>query len=223
MPALPAVPGVIRVTIPFKYGGDTSCLNRLYIHYAGTAPTPAQLQTFADSVSTAWGAQIKSLCTGDVVQNPIQCTDLSSSTGAVASGTTSNTGTRAGAGNPAGIACMIQFLIARRYRGGKPKVFLPAGVAPDILTPQTWTAAFLTAVTNQWATFIADILIAGWAAAGTLTHVNVSYYAGNTPVQNPITHRWRNVPTLRGAPVVDPVLGYSTETGIASQRRRNMV
>jgi len=82
----------------------------------------------------------------------------------------------------------------------------------------------LSAAITQWNLFMTAVLTGtNWPAAGTLTHVNVSYYAGNTPVQNPITHRWRNVPNPRGAPVVDPIIGYTPENGIGSQRRRNVI
>jgi hypothetical protein len=118
---------------------------------------------------------------------------------------------------------MIQFNIARRYRGGKPKIFLPAGVAADISNTNTWGSTFLATANTDWAAFAAAVLAAGWTGAGTLTHVNVSYYTGFTVVTNPVTHRARNVPTLRGAPVVDTVISYAAEVDIASQRRRNLV
>jgi hypothetical protein len=206
-----------------QVGGDLSALNRIFLHYTGTAPTPAQMITFADAVSSAWAAQLQALHGTNINQLPIQCEDLSSATGAVGVGTTSHTGTRAGVVIPAATALMIQFFIARRYRGGKPKVFLPAGTQPDLGSNQSWASAFVTAAASDWGTFITQLTTSGWTGAGTITHVNVSYYSGFTVVTNPITHRARNVPTPRGAPVVDPVISYGVEVGLASQRRRNQV
>jgi hypothetical protein len=51
--------------------------------------------------------------------------------------------------------------------------------------------------------------------------VNVSYYNGFTVVTNPTTGRARNVPTLRGTPVVDTVTGIVARVQVGSQRRRN--
>ena len=223
MPALPAAPGVIRVTIPMGAATDPNALCRIFTHYSGTAPTSAQLKTFCDAVSSAWLSNITPLQSAVWTQFPIQCEDLSTATGAVAQGTTSNPGVRSGHSLPASNSLMVQFLIARRYRGGKPKIFLPVGVAEDLATGPTWSTSFLTATSTGFQAFIAAVNAAGWAAAGTLTHVNVSYFQGFTSVQNPVTHRWRNVPTVRGAVVVDPITAYGVEVGIASQRRRNNV
>jgi hypothetical protein len=223
MPALPAAPGVLKITVPMTLEGDPFALNRFFFHYDGTAPTPTQLATFADVVSTAWGARLATLANANVTQQTVNVEDLSSSTGAVANGSTTHVGTRTGAPIAAGSCVMIQFLIARRYRGGKPKIFLPFGVAADLTGSSTWGATFLGNVATGWGQFIADISAAMWTGSLTIKHVNVSYYEGFTVVTNPITHRARNVPTLRGAPVVDTVVGYGTENSVASQRRRNQV
>jgi hypothetical protein len=223
MPALPAAAGVVRVTLPYKTPRSTQSLSRFFIHYTGTAPTPAQLQTFCDSVATALATEFGPLMTGLNSFLPVQAEDLSTATGAVATGTTTNAGSRSGGAIAPGTSLMIQFLIARRYRGGKPKIFLPLGVSSDITSGSVWASAFLSSCITGWNAMIASIVAAGWTAAGTLTQVNVSYYSGFTVVTNPITHRARNVPTVRGTPIVDPVTGISVETELASQRRRNYV
>lgn len=223
MPALPAVPSVVKVTTPYALEGDPTALCRFFVHYSGTAPTAAELATFADAVSTAWNGNLAAFHNLNVTEGPVNCEDLTSATGAVGFGAATHPGTRVGAPIAAGSATMVQFGIARRYRGGKPKMFLPAGVAGDLTNSATWGAVYLANITAAFNAFIAAVLAAGWAGAGTLTHVNVSYFQGFTVVVNPITHRARNVPTLRGAPVVDTVVGYSVEQGVASQRRRNNV
>jgi hypothetical protein len=154
---------------------------------------------------------------------PVAAEDLSSATGAVAVGTITNAGSRAGGAIAPGTSLMIQFLIARRYRGGKPKIFLPLGVSSDITAGAVWASALLSSTITGWNAMIASIVAAGWTAAGTLSQVSVSYYNGFTVVTNPVTHRARNVPTLRVAPTVDTVTGISVETELASQRRRNYV
>jgi hypothetical protein len=223
MPALPSVPKVIKVTLPFKLTTDPNALSRFFVQYSGTAPTPIQLQTFCDAVATSEATEFGPLMSGLYTMEPVTAEDLSSPSAAVASGTISNAGSRAGGAIAPGTALMIQFLIARRYRGGKPKIFLPLGVTTDITAGGVWAGAFLTSAGTGWAAFETAIAAAGWTGAGTLQQVNVSYYQGFTVVTNPVTHRSRNVPTLRGAPVVDPVFSIGVEQGLASQRRRNAV
>ncbi len=223
MPALPSAPGVVKITLPFKLTADPNALSRFFIHYSGTAPTPTQLQTYCDSVATNLATEFGALMSGLYTFEGPTAEDLSSPTGAVAASAIANAGSRSGGALAPGTALMLQFLIARRYRGGKPKIFLPLGVSSDVAAGGVWAGALLTSATSGWSAFIAAIAGAGWTAAGTITQVNVSYFSGFTVVTNPITHRARNVPTVRGAPVVDVVTGISAETGLASQRRRNAV
>lgn len=223
MPALPAAAGVVKVTIPYTTLASASALSRFYIHYTGTPPTPGNLATFCDAVSAAWGTDIAPLTYSLITQQVITAEDLSSATGAVSAGTTTHPGSRSGHPLASGTAAITEFVIARRYRGGKPRMFLPCGVSEDMVASGIWGPTFLAAMGTGWSAFIAAVIGAGWAAAGTVTHANVSYYNGFTSVQNPITHRWKNVPTLRGTPLVDTVISYRQETGMGSQRRRNNV
>jgi hypothetical protein len=221
MPALPAAPGVIRTTLDFTVGPDTAALCRFFIHYGGTAPTGANLTTLAGVIDAAWGAQFNGLVTSDSALLAVELEDLSSSTGALGENDTEQFGSNGGAPLPAASAFIIGFSIARRYRGGKPKIFLPIGVSSSIGSNMKWTAAFIASAASAWNNFIAASVASPWTGGGPLTHVNVSYYSGFTVVTNPITHRARNVPTLRGAPVVDAVTGYTTEFNMGAQRRRN--
>jgi hypothetical protein len=65
-------------------------------------------------------------------------------------------------------------------------------------------------------------VIGSTAGSTTITeHVNVSYYSGFTAVENPITHRWKNVSNPRSTPVVDNIQSWAIAGHVASQRRRN--
>jgi len=221
MPPLPAAPGVLRVTHHFVAGPDATALCRYYLHYSGAAPTDANLASAATGIDAQWGTYLKPLSTSEIVMDGTNIEDLSSSTGAVGSDSSVTTGSRAGHSLPASAAAMVQFQIARRYRGGKPKIFLPAGASEDIANPDVWSSTFTAAVLTGWTDYLNAVLAFTTLGGGTITHVNVSYYEGFTVVTNPVTHRARNVPTLRPAPVVDPVLGYTVGIPIATQRRRN--
>jgi hypothetical protein len=223
MPALPSVPKVLKIVLPFAIETGVNALNRFFMQYTGTAPTPAQLQTFCNSISANAATNMGSLMSGLKEFLPVTAEDLSSPTGAVAAGNLTNAGSRSGGSIPSSACAIINFQIARRYRGGKPKVFCPFGVTTDVATNGRWVPAFPTAFGNAWAAFNAANVAAGWTGAGTLSQVNVSYYSGFNPVQNPVTLRWRNVPRLRITPVVDEIVGFQPESDIGSQRRRNNV
>jgi hypothetical protein len=223
VPALPAVPGVLKCQIGYQVGSDVAALSRFFVHFTGTNPTAAQCNAFATSIKNAWSANLAAYMTNNNTLQGVFIEDLSSATGATGVDVTVVTGTNAGIPIPAGAATMVQFLIARRYRGGKPKIFLPLGNAGNLTTQTQWTAAYLALIQPAFVAFMAAVIAAGWTGAGTLSHVNVSYYNGFTVVTNPTTHRARNVPTLRGTPIVDTVTAYSVEAGVASQRRRNVV
>jgi len=83
------------------------------------------------------------------------------------------------------------------------------------------------AVTAALNLFFADLLAITEGGTSVSQLVNVSYYgqliAGLpfTSVQNPITKRWRNVPNVRTTPIVDPVLGWTANVKVGTQRRRN--
>lgn len=223
MPALPPVPKVLKNIINFAVGPDVSALTRFFLQYGGTAPTAAQLVTMAGALASAWGTNMSPMSSPGVAQNGVSIEDLSSATGAFGSDSSVHVGTRTGGILPAGSCLEIGWNIARRYRGGKPKQFLPCGTATDLNAVQQWTSTFISAITSAWTNFETAVLGAAWASGGPLSFVNVSYYQGFTVVTNPITHRARNVPTLRGTPVVDPIASFFVELSVASQRRRNVI
>lgn len=221
MPPLPVVANVIEVQMRATLGADLDVLSRIYWQYSGTAPTDAQLNTMATAVATAWSSDLAALCYTDIALTEVVCTDLTSATAARGIWSGSHAGTSSGTMLPAGVAFNIGFSIARRYRGGKPKVFMPFGVAGDLQTAQTWTSAFATAVATAWGNFTTAVGSAiAWGATSE-GQVSVSYFSGFTSVQNPITKRYRNVPTVRSSVTPDAVIGAVYQTRVASQRRRN--
>jgi hypothetical protein len=113
----------------------------------------------------------------------------------------------------------VEYGIARRYRGGKPRSYFPFGVAGDYATDATWSGSLVTAVNSGVTAFYAAIAALSIGAMGTLAHVNLSYYKGFTNVTNP-SGRERAVPTYRSSALLDTVTGYSAKTVMGSQKRR---
>jgi hypothetical protein len=220
MPPLPNVPNVLRADFLWSLSDDTDISTRLFLRYSGGPPSSSDAAALAADiynplhiVDTMWGT--------DTVLTGCRVTDLSSSTGGQGEHTQSTEGGRAGGELPAGVCLLANYLINRRYRGGKPRSYWPWMTSDDFFTRRAWAAESVTeAASNLAATFTAIIGL----NEGTTTitqHVNVSYYSGFTVVTNPVTGRARNVPTLRNVPVVDQINSFNVSTTPASQRRRN--
>jgi hypothetical protein len=195
-------------------------MNRLYLQYVGTAPTAAELNTFAATAASHYQMTMCGMISPQVTLNELIVQDIGSSVGASGLVTVSYPGQLTGNMVSAGAAVVVNFLIARRYRGGKPKIYVPGGVAADLATPQTWTTAFQSSALGFWNSWVTDLIGEAWTGGGPFVHVNVSFYEGFVVDTNPITGRARNIAKPRTTPLVDPVLGYSVRPVIGSQRRR---
>lgn len=221
MPALPNVAKVVRLDFFMTKGGDTRVRDRMFIQYSGAGPSVADMLTFLNQVSSAWLTNIAPLQDTATTLTSILGTDLSSASAAQNLNSTVRAGSRAGSGLQAGVAGIIKFKVARRYRGGHPRMYLPVGVGTDTATAQQWTSTFLALLLSGWQAFITALPTGLPASFGTISHVNVSYFQG-FHVVTPLSGRSRTVATLRGTPVVDTVISYAINPNFGSQRRRNL-
>lgn len=220
MPALPTIPNVLRVDWLWDDGTDTSVSTREFYRYSGGPPTSADCLTMAADIYSAQSG-CKGAWDASTLLAGTRVTDLSSDTGGTAEHIQSTAGIRDGSGLPAGTCVLVNYLISRRYRGGKPRSYFPWGVDSDVVSRQAWASGLVTEVSSVLATYFA-VVIGETAGSTTITgHVNVSYYNGFTVITSPTTHRARNVPTLRTTPVVDNITSFGMSSRIASQRRRN--
>lgn len=221
MPALPPVPKVLQLAFgTLDATNNYLDINRLHFAYTGTAPSSAQLVSFATTVLTAFGSALAPSMISDLTISSLVAADLSSPTSAVASVSASVVGTLTGGPLPAGTALLMSATVARRYRGGHPRSYLPLGDDSKITNSTRWLGAFVTAVNTAWAGFITAVEGAGWTGAGTISPVNVSYYEGFTNLTTPNMRNY-NVPKLRvGGPVIDPIVGYIGRARIATIRKR---
>jgi hypothetical protein len=220
MPPLPDAPKVLRVALQFAYGVKTDVITRFFLQYTGSAPTDAQLNTYAGSINGEYSADLAGQCGAQCTLSSIEIIDLTSPTSAIGTDSTIVAGTRAGTELSANDCAIGSYQINRRYRGGHPRGYWPFGVEGDLGDPQHWNPSFVTEFTGALRAFFAAILGDAPAGMGMVSHVNVSYFAGFTVVTSPITGRARNVPTLRGAPVVDQVLSIEGRELVGTQRRR---
>jgi len=221
VPPLPAVANVLRVTLVGTLSTDTDVINRFFVQYSGTAPTAAQLNTLASSIASDWNSQLASSAQSGYTLTGVEIEDLTSASAAIGAWTGSHAGTRAGALFGAGTAVVVRFIIARRYRGGHPRVYLPYFTSADLNTEQAWLSASVSGLVTAWKAFMAAVIAHTWSGATISNQVNVSYFHGFTNYTKP-SGRESSRPTLRGTPLVDVVTDTSVNPHVASQRRRNL-
>lgn len=221
MPPLPSPGAVIDVLLQSTLGTDTDVQNHVFLSYSSGTPSITELNAFAAAVMTHYASDVLPNLSSDISLKTVVCTDLSSSLGARGEATGSHPGLVGTASVPAGSALVIRLSILRRYRGGKPRVYLAGVPAAALSSDQTWNPAEALVLANDWSSFVFDILADATFVWGTGQYVNVSYFEGFTAVENPITHRYRNIPTPRVTPLVDDILDVTFNPNVASQRRRN--
>lgn len=195
--------------------------SRFYLSYSGSAPTAGNCSTLATDISTAFGSHLASLPTNNWSLTEVDVLDIATDTGL--SGQWNGTVACSGGTVPLtkSTAINVEYDIARRYRGGKPRMFLPGGNQPELVDFSHWSSSFVTAVNTGIAAFFAEIEALTVGAMGTLAHVNLSYYKGFTNITNS-SGRERAVPTYRTVALHDNVEGYACKAEVGSQRRRRL-
>jgi hypothetical protein len=192
---------------------------RFYLSYTGSAPTGPNCTTLATDVAAAWATHLSPLWTSQTSLNEVDVLDIATDSGKSGVWAGSNAGSRAGTTIPVQCTDNVEFNIDRRYRGGKPRFYLPAGVEGDLATEAKWGSSYITEVNAAVLAFFAEIAALSIGAMGTLAHVNLSYYKGFTNITNS-SGRERAVPTYRATALHDVVQGYAMKAVIGSQKRR---
>lgn len=217
MPALPSAPNCLRIRFLHTVGNDTNTGWHLFFR-GDKAANGAQMSAVVVAAQTAWGTNFAPLTSADTTLTRTNGTDLSDPAGTFAEDPTTHVGTRVGGFLPASTCMLYNMVIGRRYRGGKPRVYLPVGVQPDLSNAQTWNAALANSVNTAMSAVVTAIenSIKTWSSTADL--VNISYYhlvnvapPGSTPIYKTV---------LRDSPQVDPIVGRQANLTVSSQRRR---
>lgn len=220
MPALPPVSKALKVVLRYTVDAVAQeIINRFFLSYSGTAPTDADLATFAASIGSEFGSHLVGLMSPAYELTQVKVEDLTSATAAVGEADPTQTGTRTGSAIGIQVAAVLSEEIARRYRGGHPRLYFPFGTVTDLADEQAWTTGFQAAVPTAWAAFLSAVGGDGWTGAGTIAGINISYYEGFTNHTYP-SGRVRPVPNLRVTPVVDAIVALQLNPLIGTQRRR---
>lgn len=194
--------------------------SRFYLSYTGAAPTAGNCVTLGNDIASAWNTRLPGFIYSLISLTEVDVLDIATDSGAFGTVSVSHPGTLDGATLTANAATNIEFDLARRYRGGKPRMFLPPPDGTVLASIDKYTTDFVTAVNTGIAEFFSDIEALSVGSMGTLQHVNVSYYSGFTNVTNS-SGRTRAAPKYRTPSAkVDPITGYATKALVGSQRRR---
>jgi hypothetical protein len=205
MAPLPPVTDVIKYTQGWQVGANLKAESIFHFKYEGGPPAAADCIALAADFQSAFATELHPLMGANAWILTGTVLDLNSNTGAEGSGGTSTQGTRSGSAVGAQVALVVNHQIARRYRGGKPRSYLPLCVASDYSTTGTWAGGIITSVNTAFAAIIGSCLA---ATSGTTTiqqYGSVSYYLNKV---------------LRGTPEWDPITASLARTRVGTQRRR---
>lgn len=219
-PPLPASP-CVRVRLEYTQADAALAGSRFYLSYAGAAPTPGNCTTLAGDVATAWSSNLAAVISQEFALTEVDVLDIASDAGASGQWTGSESGALEETQLPSMCAVNIEFDIARRYRGGKPRMFLPPPNSAAMLDAGHWTTTYVGDVHTAITGFMTALEALSIGAMGSLAHVNLSYYKGFTNITNS-SGRERAVPTYRDTALVDTIEGYAVKAEIGSQRRRRV-
>ena len=205
MTTLPAAGAVVKVTLEHSTGADLHAGSALFVSDTGGPPSSADCLALATAISGAWATYLAPYYCSFFGLQSVSVRDLSSASGAEATYAHQVPGTNASAPLPANVAVLINASIARRYRGGKPRVYIPLLAYDAYEAAGQFSGAAVAALQSHWNSFIAAVA-ALTSGSTTLTHsVNVSYFSNKT---------------MRSTPVVDQILRWSVNPIPGTQRRR---
>ena len=220
MAPLPVVANALRAQVIWSTTGDSDVECHFFFKYTGSAPNATDCTSFASSIFSAMSAE-NGEWSAAITLREVIVTDLSSLTGGQGNSTGSTTGGKTEQPLSLGTAVVENFHISRRYRGGKPRVYLPWGVSSDLTDRRDWGGSFLTGVDTAITSFIAAVVGLTSGSTTISGQINISYFEGFTVVTNPTTGRARNVPKRRTTPLIDDILSHTASPRPGSQRRRN--
>lgn len=218
VPPLPESP-CLRVRLDFQDLTDNESGCRFFLSYSGSAPTGDNCNTLATDVSAAFSDNLAGVMSQNFALREVDVLDIATHDGLSGTWSGNINGGQSGQPLPLQVATNIEFGIGRRYRGGKPRIYLPPSDESFVEDQAHWNTDYVAAQNTNIAAFFTQISALSIGAIGTLAHVNLSYYSGFANHTN-TSGRARAVPQYRTAAVVDPVTGYSTKALFGSQRRR---
>lgn len=204
MPALPNVPGVIRVSLE-GVTTNRNWANVFHVRYTGTPPTPTSLNDYLAAWYTVVTDAVLPLMMDEGACTGATAVDLTSATSASAEVSSTLSGTRTGNPIPSSAAALVNYNSSFRYRGGHPRTYYFVGVTTDLNDQAHWTSAFTTLVQDLANTMLLALGAGVIDATNYVQQCAVSYKQNNED---------------RAVPLVMPIAVATASGGVATQRRR---
>lgn len=218
---LPTPTGVVKAIMKVAIGGQGPFGSGFCLRYTGAAPTTAQLTTFAGTVAAEWNTNLAALTRSADILTVVTAVDLANPGTIQGEWTGTHDGTRAGTASTAGICAALAFSPDHRYRGSRPKAFLPMGIDSDLASVQHWTTDFTGDVETAWAAFLAGILATDTSGIALGEQCSVHYIGPPYTVKsNSGNTRSHSVGTPVDPPAVYTTLAAVCATKVGSQRKR---
>jgi|SRR5271165_612507 len=218
----PPPPDVQTVRVRLDYDHDSGLKggNRFYLSFTGTRPDGSTADTLATTIQTAWSAQFQPLFNPVWQLVEVDVLDITDDMGASGFWTGSDAGTNTGTPLPADACMNVEYDIARRYRGGKPRIYFPGATDGNQLNDTTWQSSFIADYAAAVPAFFSAIHSGAPGSMGDVNHISLSFYKGFTN-ETPTGKRYYATPTYRTPNAIsDPITGYAPKAEISSQRRR---
>jgi hypothetical protein len=222
MPALPPVSKAIRVALDGFIQGTKPWRNAWHYGYSvGASVTATDVLNMATAIEAGWRTNIAPSISDTIALTKVTATALDSSTAPEQFVPSTGVGSVSTQPVAAGTALVIQRKVARRYRGGHSRIYIPGVAAAELDDTETaWDATYVATIIGLWLELEdtgTDVLEA--AGHTDAFPSNISYYEGFTNFLYP-SGRYHVRPTLRVSPLVDPIVDYSANPRPCSQRRR---
>jgi hypothetical protein len=200
------VPNVAKIQIKGR-SSDLSWANVLHVSYAGAPPNLASVNDLATNILGAFAAQMLTWMPTASHVDEVVVTDLSSASSNVGSDSTTSPGTNGGGLIPASAACLVDYPISLRYRGGHPRTYLFVGVDSSLVDQSNWTDTFVGEIQVAWGNVLGSFIGQTYDGTSYGAQCAVSYRSGGAPRVTPVV-----LPFVTGS--------YQVQKEVASQRRR---
>lgn len=199
------VPGVVKTVVEGNING-VSCNNIFYWLMDDLAGLDnAQALQVATAVHQSYSSHLLAWITSAYTLKQTTSEDLTSASGGTSAFASSASGSFGAQEIAASTATLVTHKIARRYRGGHPRTYLPPFSGLALADPQHWTSANTNGLQTAWGAFVTAVVAATVTGNTISQHVSVSFHSGGAP---------------RAVPLVDPIASSVVELMVATQRRR---
>jgi hypothetical protein len=193
---------------------------RFYLSYSGSAPSGANCVTLAGDIEAQWAAHLAAETSVNYSLKEVDVLDIATDSGLSGQWTGTSAGSISDFPVAYQVAFNVEYNVAIRYRGGKPRGYWPFGTVSDLATYATWDSARISSVNTAIAAFFTAIEALSIGSMGTLAHVMLSYYDGYTTRttgggQTTFKPKYRTDFAYHYA-----VTGYSAKAELSSQKRR---